>query len=73
VSVAPAGTETLAAERLARRIRLAAVLVVLGLLFEALSFVSLHAVAFFAFLAPGALLVVVGIAIFLWSIASVRT
>ena len=58
--------------RLEGRLRLAAVLVVLGLAVEAISFAALHPAGFFAFLAPGALLVAAGIALYLWSIASDR-
>jgi len=67
-----ARSETVEPARLERRLRLAAVLVVLGLAVEAVSFAALHAAAFFAFLAPGALLVGVGIVLYLWSIASDR-
>jgi len=56
--------------RLDRRLRLAALLVTLGLVVEALSFLSVHPAAFFAFLAPGALLVAVGVVVYLWTIVS---
>lgn len=56
--------------RLDRRLRLAALCVTVGLVVEAVSFTALHPAAFFVFLAPGALLVGVGIVVYLWAIAS---
>lgn len=56
--------------RLDRRLRLAALLVTVGLIVEAVSFTAVHPAAFFAFLAPGALFVGIGIVVYLWAIAS---
>lgn len=56
--------------RLDRKLRVAALFVTLGLIVEAVSFTAVHPAAFFAFLAPGALLVAVGIVVYLWGLVS---
>ncbi len=53
-----------------RRLRVSGVLITLGLLVEALSLIRIHPLAFLAFMFIGGGFLVVGIAIYLFSIAS---
>lgn len=54
-----------------RRLRVSGILIVLGLLVEALSLMRIHPLAFLAFLFVGGGLLVAGIAIYLYSLVSV--
>jgi hypothetical protein len=53
-----------------KKLRLAATLVLVGLIVEAATLESRHPVAFMLFLAPGALLLLVGIVVFLFALVS---
>jgi predicted membrane channel-forming protein YqfA (hemolysin III family) len=53
-----------------RRLRVSGVLIVLGLLVEALSLIRIHPLAFLAFMFIGGGFLIVGIVIYLFSIAS---
>jgi predicted membrane channel-forming protein YqfA (hemolysin III family) len=53
-----------------RRLRISGILIMLGLLVEALSFIRIHPLAFLAFMFIGGAFLVVGIGIYLLSIAS---
>jgi hypothetical protein len=59
------------ATKMDRRLRKAGILIVLGLLVEALSLIRIHPLAFLAFMFVGGGLLVVGIAIYLYSLVSV--
>jgi hypothetical protein len=54
-----------------RRLGLAAALVAVGLLIELVTLFFPHPLAFSAFLFPGALLVLAGIVLYLWSLLRV--
>jgi hypothetical protein len=56
--------------RMEKRLRFAAALVLIGLIVEALTLEWRHPVAFMIFLAPGALLLLAGIVVFLLSLVS---
>ena len=56
-----------------RRLRVSGVLIVLGLLVEALSLIRIHPLAFLAFMFVGGGLLVAGIAIYLYSLVSVAS
>jgi hypothetical protein len=58
------------ATRIERWLRIAGVLIVLGLLVEALSLIRIHPLAFLGFMFVGGGLLVAGIAIYLYSILS---
>lgn len=58
--------------KMQRRVRTAGVLVLLGLLIELVSLLWSHPTAFMFFLAPGALLIAVGILVYLYSLVSVQ-
>lgn len=53
-----------------RRLRMSGILIMLGLLVEALSLIRIHPIAFLAFMFVGGGFFVVGILIYLLSIAS---
>ena len=53
-----------------RRLRVSGILIMLGLLVEALSLIRIHPLAFLAFMFVGGAFLVVGIGIYLLSIAS---
>jgi predicted membrane channel-forming protein YqfA (hemolysin III family) len=53
-----------------RRLRVAGILIVLGLVVEALSLIRIHPLAFLAFMFIGGALLIAGIGIYLYSIAS---
>jgi hypothetical protein len=61
------------ANRMEGRLRLSGILIVLGLLVEALSLARVHPLAFLAFMFIGGAFLVAGMAIYLYSIASVST
>jgi len=58
------------AGKMDRRLRISGILIVLGLLVEALSLVRIHPLAFLAFMVIGGALLIAGIGIYLYSIAS---
>jgi len=58
------------AARMERRLRISGILIVLGLLVEALSLIRIHPLAFLAFMFIGGALLIAGIGIYLYSIAS---
>jgi hypothetical protein len=53
-----------------RRLRVAGILIVLGLVVEALSLIRIHPLAFLAFMFIGGALLIAGIGIYLYSIVS---
>ena len=53
-----------------RRLRMSGILIMLGLLVEALSLIRIHPIAFLSFMFVGGGFLVVGIVIYLLSIAS---
>jgi hypothetical protein len=53
-----------------RRLRVSGLLIVLGLLVEALSLIRIHPLAFLGFMFIGGALLVAGIAVYLFSIVS---
>jgi uncharacterized membrane protein YczE len=57
--------------RLRSRLRLAGILLIIGLLIEILSFFWVHPLAFMGFLVIGCLLLGLGIVLFLWTLVSV--
>lgn len=59
------------ANRLEGRLRVSGILIVLGLLVEALSLVRIHPLAFLGFMFVGGGFLVAGIAIYLYSLVSV--
>lgn len=59
------------ANRLEGRLRFSGILIVLGLLVEALSLVRIHALAFLTFMFVGGGFLIVGIAVYLYSLVSV--
>lgn len=54
-----------------RRLRISGLLIVLGLLVEALSLIRIHPLAFLGFMFVGGGFLIVGIAIYLYSLVSV--
>jgi hypothetical protein len=56
-----------------RRLRISGVLIVLGLVVEALSLIRIHPLAFLGFMFVGGGLLVAGIAIYLYSLVSVTS
>ena len=54
-----------------RRLRISGILIVLGLLVEALSLVRIHPLAFLGFMFVGGGFLIVGITIYLYSLVSV--
>ena len=54
-----------------RRLRISGILIVLGLLVEALSLIRIHPLAFLGFMFIGGGFVIVGITIYLYSLVSV--
>ena len=54
-----------------RRLRISGVLIVLGLLVEALSLIRIHPLAFLGFMFVGGGLLVAGIGIYLYSLVSI--
>ena len=56
-----------------RRLRISGILIVLGLLVEALSLIRIHPLAFLGFMFVGGGLLVAGIAIYLYSLVSVAS
>jgi hypothetical protein len=59
--------------QMGRRLRVSGVLIVLGLLAEALSLIRLHPLAFLGFIFVGGGFLVIGIAIYLYSLVSVAS
>jgi len=59
--------------RIEGRLRLSGILIALGLIVEALSLIRVHPLAFLAFMFIGGALLFVGMAIYLYSIASIST
>jgi len=57
---------------ISRRLRIAGVLIVLGLIVEALSLIWNHPLSFVAFLAIGGLLLFLGIVVYLTALVSPR-
>jgi hypothetical protein len=53
-----------------RRLRVSALLIMLGLLVEALSLIRIHPLAFLVFMFVGGALLIAGIALYLFSIVS---
>ena len=56
-----------------RRLRISGILIVLGLLVEALSLIRIHPLAFLVFMFVGGGFLIVGIAIYLYSLVSVSS
>jgi hypothetical protein len=54
-----------------RRLRISGILIALGLLVEALSLMRVHPLAFLGFMFVGGGLLVIGIAVYLYSLVSV--
>ena len=54
-----------------RRLRISGILIALGLLVEALSFIRVHPLAFLGFMFIGGGLLVMGIAVYLYSLVAV--
>jgi hypothetical protein len=54
-----------------RRLRISGILIVLGLLVEALSLIRIHPLAFLGFMFVGGGFLIVGITIYLYSLVSV--
>jgi len=54
-----------------RRLRVSGILITLGLLVEALSFIRVHPLAFLGFMFIGGGLLAIGIAVYLYSLVSV--
>jgi hypothetical protein len=61
------------AKLLERRFRISGVLIILGLIVEALSLVWIHPLAFLAFMFIGGGFLVVGAAVYLFSLVSIRS
>ena len=61
------------ATKMERRLRISGILIVLGLTVEALSLIRIHPLAFLAFMFVGGGLLVLGIAIYLYSLVSVAS
>jgi len=59
------------ANRLEGRLRVSGILIVIGLLVEALSLVRIHPLAFLGFMFIGGGFLVVGVAIYLYSLVTV--
>jgi len=59
------------ANRLQGRLRLSGILIVLGLLVEGLSLVRIHPLAFLVFMFVGGGFLIVGIAVYLYSLVAV--
>lgn len=57
-------------QRLHHRIRIAGVLIIVGLVVEALSLVRIHPLAFLAFMFIGGGFLVAGVALYLYSLVS---
>lgn len=53
-----------------KKLRLAGILIAAGLVMEALTLVWNHPLSFLAFLAAGVLLILIGMALYLWTIVS---
>lgn len=64
------GAEVTMGTQTERRLRVSGILIALGLLVEALSLARIHPLAFLGFMFVGGGLLVVGIAIYLYSIVS---
>jgi hypothetical protein len=63
----------MSATKLQRRLRVSSTMVLLGLLVELASLLWSHPTAFMFFLGPGALLMVIGILIYLYSLVTVSS
>ena len=57
-------------KRLERRLRVAGVLIILGLVVEVLSLVRIHPLAFLSFMFIGGAFLVAGVALYLYSLVS---
>jgi hypothetical protein len=57
-------------ERLERRLRIAGILIILGLLVEALSLVRIHPLAFLSFMFIGGAFLVAGVVVYLYALVS---
>lgn len=55
---------------ISKKLRLAGILIALGLIMEAVTLVWNHPLSFVAFLGGGVLLMLIGMAIYLWTIVS---
>ena len=55
---------------ISKKLRLAGILIALGLIMEAVTLVWNHPLSFMAFLGGGVLLMLIGMAIYLWTIVS---
>lgn len=66
---APATTQKMPIS-LAKRLKIAGILIVLGLIVEGLSLVWLHPLSFVVFIAVGGSLLAAGIVLYLWSLVS---
>lgn len=62
----------MSATKMQRRVRLSSALVLLGLLIELVSLLWSHPTAFVLFVMPGALLMVLGILFYLYSLVTVN-
>jgi predicted membrane channel-forming protein YqfA (hemolysin III family) len=58
-------------QRMARRLRVSGVLIILGLLVEALSLIRIHPLSFLAFMFIGGGLLIAGVVIYLYSLIAV--
>lgn len=56
--------------RMHRRLRVAGILIILGLIVEALSLIRVHPLSFLAFMFIGGTLLVVGVAVYLYSLVA---
>lgn len=63
-------TEVTMPAQMDRRLRLSALLIVVGLLVEALSLIRIHPLAFLGFMFIGGAFLIAGIAVYLFSIVS---
>lgn len=55
---------------ISKKLRLAGILIALGLIMEAVTLVWNHPLSFMAFLAGGVLLMLIGMVLYLWTIVS---
>jgi hypothetical protein len=59
--------------RLERRLRVSGILIILGLIVEAISLIRIHPLAFMAFMIIGGAFLVAGVATYLYSVVSLPT
>lgn len=60
-------------KRMQRRLRISGILIMLGLIVEALSLIRIHPLSFLAFMFLGGTLLIVGIAIYLYSLVKMTS